>query len=226
MPLISVIITTKNESKNIENCLKSIQQQTFKDFEIIVIDNNSTDDTKEISKRYTDKVFNLGPERSAQRNYGVSVSSGRYVLYLDADMILENNILEDCKNIVANDPHITGVYIPEKIIGQGWWIKVRDFERSFYDGTVIDAVRFIPKQIFEKVKGFDASLCGPEDWDFDKKIRNLGKVVVANSSLNHNEGLFDLKFYLKKKSYYAGSFDKYTARWGKDDMDVKKQLGF
>jgi len=56
-PLVSIVITTKNEEKNIENCLKSIVNQTYKNIEIIVVDNNSSDSTKEISLKYTDKVF-------------------------------------------------------------------------------------------------------------------------------------------------------------------------
>jgi len=55
--LVSVIITTKNEEKNIENCLKSIKLQTYQNIEIIVVDNNSSDQTKELSQKYTDKVL-------------------------------------------------------------------------------------------------------------------------------------------------------------------------
>ena len=68
---VSVIVTTKNEEKNIENCLRSIKAQTYpqEKIEIIVVDNNSTDKTKEIGKRYTERVYNFGPERSAQRKF-------------------------------------------------------------------------------------------------------------------------------------------------------------
>ena len=71
--ILSVIITTKNEEKNIANCLKSIKAQNYPHdkIEIIVVDNNSKDRTKEIAARFTDKVYNFGPERSAQRNYGI-----------------------------------------------------------------------------------------------------------------------------------------------------------
>ena len=55
------------------NCIKSIKEADFGNlkYEIIVVDNNSTDRTKEIVARYTEKVYNFGPERSAQRNFGV-----------------------------------------------------------------------------------------------------------------------------------------------------------
>lgn len=225
MPLVSIVVTTKNESRNIVACLESVRRQTFRDHEIIVVDNASTDDTKDLARRYTDGVFDHGPERSAQRNFGAAQATGTYILYLDADMILEPGVVAECVGICQANPRIAGVYIPEQIVGEGFWITVRAFERGFYDGTVIDAVRFVPKQVFEAVGGFDTSMCGPEDWDFDKKVRQRGEVVVSRAKVMHNEGRFDLSRYLDKKAYYAGSFATYVARWGADDPDVARQLG-
>ena len=223
-PVVSVIVTTKNEERNIGACLESVVQQSMTPLEVIVVDNNSEDQTTEIAKQYGARVFQLGPERSAQRNYGVEKAHGVYILYLDADMRLSPKVIEECVNCCEADSGISGIYIPEIIVGEGFWIKVRRFERSFYDGTVIDAVRFIPKATFQKVKGFDLHFTGPEDWDFDKKIRGLGRTVVTDSFLEHDEGDFDLQLYLGKKSYYSKGFDTYAEKWGKDDPDVRKQL--
>jgi len=226
-PLVSVVITTKNEEVNIENCLKSIKQQSYpcKNIEIIVVDNNSTDKTKEITRRYTKLVFNKGPERSAQRNFGINRGKGTYALYLDADMTLSKEVIEECVNTCQLDNSITGLYIPEIIVGDSFWVKVRRFERKFYNGTVIDCVRFIPKNAFNKVKGFDLTMTGPEDWDFDKKIRNIGNVKVIKNEVSHNEGNFNMKKYLQKKRYYSQTFDSYINKWGREDPDIKKQLG-
>lgn len=70
---VSVILTTKNEEKNIASCLESIKNQNYPSdkIEIIIVDNDSIDRTKKIALRYTDKVYNFGPERSSQRNFGV-----------------------------------------------------------------------------------------------------------------------------------------------------------
>ena len=82
-PLVSVIITTKNEERNIANCLESILNQNLNSLSIktIVVDNNSTDKTKEIIRSFCHcgpkpkqshvQLYNFGPERSAQRNFGV-----------------------------------------------------------------------------------------------------------------------------------------------------------
>ncbi len=249
-PVVSVVVTTKNEEKNIENCLKSIKSQTYprKKVEIIVVDNNSTDKTKEIAKRFTDKVYNSGPERSAQRNFGVEKARGKYILYLDADMVLSEKVVEECVDkclprrkptcpvarrrrwygktfLRGENEDCVALYIPERIIGGGFWAKVRDFERSFYNATVIDCVRFVRRDKFLEIGGFDLSLTGPEDWDFDRRIKEIGKVDIIDAPLYHNEGEFNLRRYIGKKSYYTKFFDKYIQRWSRDDPTIKKQFG-
>ncbi|MFC1644691.1 glycosyltransferase [Patescibacteria group bacterium] len=225
--LVSVIITTKNEEKNIGNCLRSIKGQTYPQdqIEIIVVDNQSDDRTKEIAKEYTDLIFDKGPERSAQRNFGVEKSSGDYFMYLDADMILHNDVIFDCVKKIENDDEIIGLYVSEIVTGKKFFSKVRRFERSFYDATVVDCARFIKKESFLEVEGFDENLTGPEDWDLDKKLRGIGKLELVKTPIFHNEAEFELGFYLKKKGYYSQKFDDYISKWGKDDADLKKQFG-
>jgi glycosyltransferase involved in cell wall biosynthesis len=233
--LISIIITTKNEERNIKACLESVLAQTYpkENIEIIVVDNNSTDRTKEIvnefGQRFSSlnlKIFNRGPERSAQKNFGVRESKGDYFLYLDADMRLSKNVISECMEKVSRDKEIIALYIPEKISGKGFWGKVRNFERSFYDGTVIDAVRFIQKEKFWEAGGFDERLYAGEDWDLDKRLKKLGKFDIIENPLYHNEEDFSLKKYLAKKAYYLENIEVYLSKWGKDDPDIKKQFGF
>jgi glycosyltransferase involved in cell wall biosynthesis len=224
VPLVSVVITTKNEEKNIENCLQSIRSQTFKNIELIVVDNFSEDKTAELAEKYNAKVYFKGNERSAQRNYGAKVARGEYVLYLDADMILSPNLIEECVEKCEPDRE-DALYVPERIVGEGFWIKARDFERSFYTGTVIDAVRFIRRDLFLQLEGFDETLIGPEDWDFDRRLRKIGRTGVTTAWLYHNEGSFDTGRYLDKKKYYALGIKKYIKKWGFTDEEIRKQLG-
>jgi len=255
-PLVSVVISTKNEEKNIENCLKSIVFQTYpkENIEIIVVDNSSTDKTKEISQKYTEKVFNKGPERSAQRNFGMlEKSSGEYLMFLDADMILSPDVIETCVKKMESEGSLAGIYISEVVLGKSYFSKVRRFERSFYDGTVVDGSRFIKKSAFEKVGGFDEDLYAAEDWDLDKRLKKVGNLEVLEnkepvdlsnwefkdyilergvnpekfgSVIYHNESEFDLKKYISKKKYYSKNFNKYLNKWGREDPDIKKQFGF
>ena len=251
---VSIVITTKNEEKNIAHCLESIRSQSYPQdlIETIVIDNKSDDRTQEIARRFTDRVFEKGPERSAQRNYGItSVARHTYALFLDADMILSPSLVECCVHTLKKRDYL-GLYIPEIILGRGYWSRVRRFERSFYDGTVIDGVRFFTRDAFSRVGGFDESMSGPEDWDFDKKLKALGKLGLVEGNgeafasswnqasllaqlgvsasnygavLFHNESRFHLRTYIAKKGYYAKDMDRYIEKWGSKDRDIAKQFG-
>lgn len=223
--MVSVVITTKKEEKNISNCIKSVKEQNFSQIELIVVDNFSEDETAEIARQCGAKVYFKGNERSSQRNYGAELAIGEYLLYLDADMILSPTLIEECVK-KAQSSKIDALYIPERIVGAGFWIKVRDFERSFYTGTVIDAVRFVKKSLFLEVGGFDENLLGPEDWDFDRKIRKVSQTAIVDVPLYHNEGKFAMSRYLKKKRYYTNGIQEYIKKWGNKDEETRKQVGF
>jgi len=229
-PLVSVVIATKNEEKNIVRCLESIKNQSYpaEKIEVIVVDNNSGDKTVTIVKKYTKNVYNGGPERSSQRNLGIRKAKGQYLLYLDADMTISPKLIEFAVGKFQTTNYLA-FYIPELILGQSFLAKVRNFERSFYNATSIDAVRFAKTACLKKIGGFDPRLTGPEDWDLDKRIRQLGKVCLLKADLAviyHNESGFSLKKYLIKKNYYTSSFKTYIKKWGTDDPDIKKQFGF
>ena len=208
-PLISVVVTTKNEQINIENCLKSIKNQIYKNYEIIVVDNFSTDETKVIAQKYADKFYQIGPERSGQRNYGFNeLASGEFGLYLDADMILAPNLL---KQFVENiNEGVSGYFIEEIILGQSFFNKVRRFERFFYNTTPIDAVRIFPLDKFKKVGGFDEQLFvsgSGEDWDLDLKLSSLGNFQLIPKIENSNE---NLEYF---KENFVGVFKKLPRKY-------------
>lgn len=223
--LVSVIITTKNEERNIETCLKSIKNQTYKKIEVIVVDNNSTDSTEKISKKYTKLFFTKGPERSAQRNYGARKSKGTYLLLLDADMRLSKKVIEDCIDIVEKNK-LLGVVIPEESYGKNFWAKCKALERSFYVGVDwMEAARFFSKKTFLEFKGYDESQTGTEDYDLPQRIKEKygrEKFGRINSFIYHNEGNLSLFYTLKKKNYYARTIGKYKNK-SSNKYYVKKQ---
>jgi len=99
---VSVIITTKNEADRLPACLESIKKQTYKHIETIVVDNHSSDATKDIAKNFGVRVLDEGPERSAQRNFGAQKSKGKYLLFLDADMELTPGVVGECVKIMGH----------------------------------------------------------------------------------------------------------------------------
>jgi glycosyltransferase involved in cell wall biosynthesis len=251
---VSIVVATKNEERNIVYCLKSIDSQTYDNIEMIVVDNESTDSTKNIARKYTKLVFDKGPERSSQRNYGmVDIAKGKFVMFVDADMILSPFLVEHCVEFIKRNNCIA-LQIPEIILGNSLWSKFRRFERGFYCGTVIDGARFFIKESFERVGGFDEHLNAAEDWDLDIRIKKNGTInlvetiSMTDDALNkwclsdfikeqgvdpkdysnvifHNESIFKLRKYLEKKFYYTNSFNSYIEKWGKNHHDIKMQFG-
>jgi len=224
-PLVSVIIPTKNSEKTLDRCLESIKNQSYKNIELIVVDNNSTDRTKEIAKKYTDKVFNFGPERSAQRNFGARQAQGEYLLIHDSDIYFNLDSVKECVELVEKEK-CDAIILPEKSIGVGFWAKVKAFERSFYIGNdYIEAARFFKKDVYDKLGGYDENLTGPEDWDLNIRARSAGyKICRASLFLEHDEGKVNLFGSSKKKKYYAKDvFDVYAK---KHPEEFRKQMNF
>jgi glycosyltransferase involved in cell wall biosynthesis len=208
----SVVITTRNEAENIGNCIRAFD--AFRDdVEIIVVDNSSTDDTKAIAAGLNAKVFDKGPERSTQRNLGWREASSEWVLILDADMIVPEALIKEL--FEATGKESDAYWIPEVRTGVGIRIKARNFERSFYDGTAIDALRFFNRRVLESTGGYDENLiAGPEDWELDIRILASGAdCKVMRNHLLHNEKRLTLAAMLKKKAYYSKSMAKYQEKW-------------
>lgn len=212
-PKVSCIITTKNEEEVLKRLLSSIKRQTYQNLEIIVVDNNSSDHTKEIAKRYTKSVFNSGPERSAQRNYGAEMATGAYLLFMDADMELSKNVISECVEAGQSAKNIGGIAIPEKSKAVYFWEKVKAYERSFYNekgDPITDAARFFKREVFQKAGGYDETITGPEDWDLPETIIELGyKIGRVKACIYHHERVPSPLILAKKKFYYALSAYKY-----------------
>jgi len=209
-PLVSIIVTTRNEERNIKNCMESINQQTYAPIQTIVVDNNSTDKTKAIAKKYINEVYNKGPERSAQRNFGAKKAKGSYVVFIDCDMNLTPEVIEQCVKKIDN---FGGLVIPEESFGIGFWAKAKALERSFYlRNSAIEAARFFPKKIFITVGGFDEGLTGPEDWDLSQRVAIKYGIGRISAFIRHNEGELSLQRTIQKKYYYAKKFGPYIKK--------------
>ena len=223
---LSVVITTRNEEANIANCIRAFDA-VRDDVEIIVVDNASTDATKRIAAELGAKVIDKGPERSAQRNLGWRTAPAVWVVVLDADMILPRETIEEILDCCRQQSNAVEAYwIPEVRTGSGIRVKARNFERSFYDGTSIDALRLFHKSVLEKTGGYDENLiAGPEDWELDIRVLATGaKCAVLKNHLIHNEKQLTLKRMLEKKAYYSKSMAAYQAKW-KGHPALKKQFG-
>lgn len=110
MPKISVIIPVYNTEKYIEKCLYSLEEQVMQDFEVIVVNDGSTDDSEKVIKEYMKKsklnIKYLEKENgglASARNYGLEYVSGKYISFLDSDDYIDNNLFSDLEKYVDED---------------------------------------------------------------------------------------------------------------------------
>ncbi len=209
---VTIVVPTRNSERTIDRCLQSIRGQTLAST-VVVVDNGSTDRTRAIAEAGADAVLDMGPERSAQRNHGARSFPAEIVGFVDADMILQPTVVEEV--VAALRSGAGSVIVPERTVGSGFWVEVRAFERSFYDGSdAIEAARFFRWDVFDRTGGFDEQLTGPEDWDLSESARQLAPVVRTMAVIEHDEGTISYLDACRKKAYYAEGVRRYLAKRG------------
>ena len=211
-PEVTLVVPTKNAARTLAACLQSLRSQTYPSW-IVVVDNGSTDGTQLIAEAGADAVLTIGPERSAQRNHGAHSYPASVVGFIDADMILESSVVEEAVALLSSGAG--SVIVPERTVGSGFWVGVRAFERSFYDGSdPIEAARFFTWEVYDSAGGFDEQLTGPEDWDLTDSARQVGLVARTGAYINHDEGAIGYLDACRKKAYYAEGLRRYVAKRG------------
>ena len=131
MVKISIIIPTKNSSKTIEKVLKSINKQTFKNYEIIVVDGYSSDNTTDIARKYGARVYKLPYERSAAINFGAKVARGEIIYILGSDYIIVGSRVLEHIIYYMNKNKCDAFVIDNLPYPINNWSRVRLLERLF-----------------------------------------------------------------------------------------------
>lgn len=220
---ISVIIPALNEERTIEECLKSVSEQTCRDFDIILIDPGSTDATAKIAKNYTDKIIHthtLSP--GPARNLGVRNSDAEIVAFTDADTVVPENWLEIiAKNF--SDPRVVavgGIFKPlnprllDKImfkINSDLWYRFSAIFGFYQLGTPNCAYR---RNIFLNAGGFNERMSMLEDTELSLRIKKYGKVIIDKNLYVYNSTRrFRQEGYFMVFMRYLGAyFNLFTGR--------------
>jgi len=204
-PLVSVIIPTYNNGRLIEKCIKSILNQSFKNFELIVIDDCSKDDTLEVFKKVKNKrlKFFKTPKNSGSaiaRNIGIKNSHGEYVFFIDGDCIADKNWIkeglkvfekEKCLGVEGKIYYVSKNYKPTAI---------DDIVENLEGNQFMTANMAYLRTILIKVKLFDPKLIRMQDRDLAFKILKYGKIVFyPKMEIYHQK--FKLNFRKRLKVY-------------------------
>lgn len=184
--ILSIIIIAYNEEKYISGILSSLSNQTFKDFEVIIVDSNSSDKTETVAKKFSTnfKEFTYFKLEVAKgpgygRNKGEKIAKYEKLLFLDADTELNNDFIERIVNELENKK-IEVATCPIRIVEKSlisnlgayflnsFMIFLNPVYSSAYGACFIST-----KRIHSKVNGFDENIAICEDCNYVKKARRL-----------------------------------------------------
>lgn len=209
---VSVIVPTRNSARTLKECLTSVHAQTYGDVELVVVDNYSTDDSREIAERFTDHVVVTGPERSAQRNMGARAASGDILFFVDGDMIMSLTVAEEIAREFDRDAAVQSLVVPLRSIGDNFWARCRALEKDLYIGDPdMEGARAFRRAAFEQVGGYDERLHAGEDWDLSERVVSVwGVIGRTRAGLIHDEGRVSLRELLAKKRYYGQTLGRYV----------------
>lgn len=213
--LVSIIIPTYNAAAHLEACLQSIRRQTYKNIEIIVVDQESIDSTKAVALKFATKVITLPkpdfytpPTRS--RNSGARVSEGEILYHLDSDMDLSPALVEEIVDIFSGDAHLGALIVHEEDRTSGFWSKAKAFERRCYWGNdKIESARAVRRSVFERVGGYDEHISSGEDFDIHRRYKEVTNIGFCQNVVIHNLGTLSLSRTLTKKFNYGKTADLY-----------------
>ncbi len=207
--LVSVIVPTKNSERTLESCIRSLQSQTYSKIEIIVVDAHSKDSTVEVASHLSASVHLLDSERCVARNFGAGQAAGECLFFVDADMIVEPDLMRQA--VVEVEDGVDAVTVPEVTIGQGFWAEMRAVERLAYVGDpLFEACRFFSRSAFDRLGGYDEKLVAFEDYDIQARAEQSGlRIGRTQARILHDEGKVNLAAHLMKKRYYARCAPEY-----------------
>jgi len=214
-PKVSVIIPTHNYAEYLPDCLDSLLAQTMQDFEIIIIDDASTDNTQEIIDRYSkifgQKLISLKPEkkvgRGGIRNYGLNLAKGEHITFLDADdaycpekIEVQSRYLDEHVDVggVSCRFYTTNQFLKEPKVGtsQGGRLDLLfGSDYTIFEESIVSLM--IRKSIMNQVGLFDEKIIRGQDSDLIIRILRICKIGFINTPLffyrQHDTNLFSLQ---------------------------------
>jgi len=205
-PVFSIVIPTYNRAALILGTLQSIWQQTYPHYEVIVVDNCSTDNTVEVLEPYirTQRIKFIQHERNFERarsrNTGMSAATGDFLTFLDSDDLMYPSNLEDAAKYVSTNPeskcfHNLFEFIDRtgKVVYQPKFPDVKRQIRGIAQGNFMSCIGdFIHREVYTQFRfSTDPEIIGGEDWDFWLRVLakyELGRIEKINNAVVQHEG--------------------------------------
>ncbi|PNQ73727.1 glycosyltransferase family 2 protein [Hanstruepera neustonica] len=224
----SIIIPLYNKANHIAQTLRSVLNQTFTDFEIIIVNDGSTDNSLEIAKSFKDSRINIFTTEnhgvSAARNFGIEKATANYIAFLDADDFWEETFLEAISSLIAlhTNEHVFATALNIVMANQTYPAPYKNIDLTpngigilnYFTSSIGHSILHCANSVFSKnaikdIGFFDESLKTNEDTDYWIRTGFKYPVVFINSHLANHLNIENGLSKTNKKSYKSIDFKKY-----------------
>lgn len=205
----SIIIPAKNEEVNLPRCLDSLARLAAwpGGFEVLVIDNGSTDRTEAIAREHGARVY-VRPELTIAglRNFGAGQAKGRMLVFLDADCTVAPDWLQAAARWL-DEADVCCFGGPPEVPEDGTWVQkawalVRVKRQTVEEVEWLESMNmFVRREIFDLVRGFDERLATCEDYDLSLRLKAHGRLVADRRirAIHHGEAATPGQFFRKER---------------------------
>jgi len=198
-PNVSIIIPNYNHAHYVAEAINSVLNQTYPDYEVIVVDDGSRDDSREIIGNFGDQVraiYQKNQGLSAARNTGITAAKGNYIGVLDADDLYEPEFVGTLVSMLEAQPDADGVYCGYRFVDdlnnslpqtEAREVPTEKLFQALVDGNfLVPESMFVHKYCYDKVGLFDTSLRALEDLDMWLRITSQFKVIYTTKVLTRH----------------------------------------
>lgn len=226
--IVSIVFSTYNSSSYVKKCIDSCINQNYNSLYIIVADDGSTDNTKEIIENYSLEYKNIYSiplphgERGIARAKAIEKArelNSDFIYIMDSDMILKENLLKDCLNYIYENPKVGALVIPELSFSdfKNYYSKVKVFERKVINNcgedlgkNSVEAARFWVFKEYESTGGININQIAFEETQPTIRYIEKGGIIkrALFTGVYHDEKYVTLKNILSKKKYYFSQMNK------------------
>ncbi len=211
---ISIVIITLNEAQRIARLLNDLCEQTQQDFEVIVVDSNSEDDTCAIAERFSQRLPRLTVHRMTERgvclgrNTGAQLAGYERLLFLDADVRLPPDFLAEATGALSEQQlDVAGVYLSAEGLSKHFVIGYKIFNAGIFISqfifpTAIGACIFSTKTLHQALGGFDTTITLCEDCDYVNRATKFTRFRMLPMSFSFDPRRLKQDGFLKTAHKY------------------------
>lgn len=207
LSLVSVLIPVYDSARTLDKCIKSVVDQSYRDWEIIIVDSNSTDKTRDIALKWCAKFptkckyYNISERfQAAKRNFGVKMSTGNRLYLHDSDQYLSHTLLEEC--VATVNQGYDAIAVPVKfLIPKGYLARSIFYSIFLLTLETVDHPNFIKRNNWFRLGGMDERISYVEDVDFYERFKAVHLTMGHINAVSFHDQSYTFKSMMLKTIY-------------------------